>query len=63
MISTAIFATIGGSLLFASQNYDIQPDHQNIQNVVSILEVPTKTETKTHTNTKNPESKEEKIYK
>ncbi len=29
MITTAILATIGGSLLFASQNYDIQPNHQN----------------------------------
>lgn len=59
MITTAILATIGGSLLFASQHYNTQTDHKNIQNVVSILEVPTKTETKTHTNTKNPENKEE----
>ncbi len=59
MITTAILATIGGSLLFASQNYDIQPNHQNIQNVVSILEAPSKTETKINTNTKNPEEKQE----
>ncbi|MGB2110888.1 MAG: hypothetical protein ACPHY8_03095 [Patescibacteria group bacterium] len=58
MITTAILATIGGSLLFASQNYDIQPNHQNIQNVVSILEAPSKTETKI--NTKNPENNEGK---
>ena len=61
MITTAILATIGGSLLFASQNYDIQPNHQNIQNVVSILEAPSKTETKINTNTKNPQNQEEKI--
>ena len=59
MITTAILATIGGSLLFASQNYDIQPNHQNIQNVVSILEAPSKTETKINTNTKKTEDKQE----
>ncbi len=53
MITTAILATIGGSLLFASQNYDIQPNHQNIQNVVSILEAPSKTEKKVKKYTNN----------
>ena len=53
MITTAILATIGGSLLFASQNYDIQPNHQNIQNVVSILEAPSKTDKKVKKYTKN----------
>ena len=53
MITTAILATIGGSLLFASQNYDIQPNHQNIQNVVSILEAPSKTDKKVKKYTNN----------
>ena len=64
MITTAILATIGGSLLFASQNYDIQPNHQNIQNVVSILEAPSKTETtvKKYTNNLSRERVENMTY-
>ena len=53
MITTAILATIGGSLLLASDNYDIQPNHQNIQNIVSILEAPSKTDKKVKKYTNN----------
>ena len=64
MITTAILATIGGSLLFASQNYDIQPNHQNIQNVVSILEAPSKTykKEKKYTNNLSRERVENMTY-
>ncbi len=62
MITTAILATIGGSLLFASQNYDIQPNHQNIQNVVSILEAPSKTAIKKYTNNLSAQRIENMTY-
>lgn len=57
MITATIISTIGGFLLFSRQSYDIQSDHQNI---VSILEIPSKADTKINTNIKITENKYDK---